>query len=130
MDRPAQRGPHADLPQERPSCQGCKAQTGLKIQTPEQEFVTQTDWDEQLHGAWDDAKAETLEIAGQEIRGIYKAPKRKGVHKVQEYVDSSVDDEIRLLQGGDTPFAEQALQEAKAATQQRWHSGKQERDGQ
>ena len=102
--------------------------TGLRIEAPEREFVAQADWDASLDGEWDESKAETLEIAGQEIRGMYKSKGRKGVFKVREYVDNSVD-ETRLLQdSGSTPFAEAAMAEARQAVNQRWHSAKAERD--
>ena len=104
-----------------------KQRTGLKIKAPEREFVAQSNWNPQLDGEWDESKAETLVIAGVEVRGCYKLPKRAGVYKIEEYVDSSVD-ETRNLQNSDTPFADAALQEARNATQQRWHSGRQERD--
>jgi len=104
-----------------------RQRTGLKIKGPEREFVAQSEWNPQIDGEWDESKAEVLLIAGVEVRGCYKQPKRAGVYKIDEYVDSSVD-ESRVLQNSDSPFAEAALQEARNATQQRWHSGRQERD--
>ena len=104
-----------------------KQRTGLMIEAPEREFVTAAEWDPAVDGEWDDAKVETLVVAGKEERGIYKAPQRKGRYKVREYVDNSVD-ESRQLQGSDTPFTEQAMQEARDAVNQRWHSGRAERD--
>ena len=104
-----------------------RQRTALRVACPKREFVTVATWDPTVDGEFDEAKVEVLEVAGKKERGIYKKVGPKGRYEVQEYIDTGVDD-VREIQSGDTPFAEEAMNNAREVVHNSWHSGKAERD--
>ena len=102
-----------------------KTNVGVRVKQ-NREFVTREDWDEAKDGVWDESKVSELEIAGKTVKGIFK--KAPGRYKVEEYVDAANQESRVEEDSSRTPFAEEALNNAREASNNSWQEARAARD--
>lgn len=105
-----------------------QTRTGGRFVAPKKQFVSQEEWDPNLHGELDPSKLVTEVIFGKSIVGCWLNKGPRGIYDFEEYQDTSLQEKEWVHDSRDAPFSEEALGRKRKAVLDEFTGQSQGRD--